>query len=602
MRIFKQSTAATISIGPCLDSAGAEYTGLVIGDLTITKAGTSAAMASAATLTHTSNGHYDLVFTTGNLDTLGTLRVRCNKATYQIPPIEGTVWPATAYDAVITNGTLASTTSGRVIDTTAGGAVGIDWANVENPTTTVGLSGTTVKTATDVETDTADIQSRIPAALGANGNIKADVRDYSGTAGTFSSGRPEVNTTHAAGTAWGSGAITAASIADGAIDAATFAADTGLKPIRSGTAQIGTSSSITLDTGASSVTDFYYGCIVIITGGAGVGNFGLITAYNGTTKVATVAQAWKSGDVLDATSTFAIHPSTTNVAAWVGTLVQNNGGRPSVSTDYESGVQLDGSGAGVPARGILDFGLAQAMTTTTLTLRSAAAFGDNELNGCTLLFRGSDLIWHKSQIASNVGSTDVVTLEASVTVPSGSIIYKVFAGLADLTATMKTSVQTSAAAALTAYDPPTQTELLAAHSTTDGLITTVDTVVDGLATSVDALPTNAELATALGTADDATLAAIAALNNISTAQVTAAVPTAAAIATAVRTGSAMTEAYAADGVAPTLEQCLFLIQQKLCDFSISGTTLTVKKLDGSTTAATFTLDSSTAPTSITRAS
>ena len=40
-------------------------------------------------------------------------------------------------------------------------------------------------------------------------------------------------------------------------------------------------------------------------------------------------------------------------------------------------------------------------------------------------------------------------------------------------------------------------------------------------TSMDDLPTNAELATALGTADDATLAAIAALNNLSAAQVNA---------------------------------------------------------------------------------
>jgi hypothetical protein len=42
-----------------------------------------------------------------------------------------------------------------------------------------------------------------------------------------------------------------------------------------------------------------------------------------------------------------------------------------------------------------------------------------------------------------------------------------------------------------------------------------------LDTQLDALPTNAELATALGTADDATLAAIAALNNLSAAQVNA---------------------------------------------------------------------------------
>ena len=63
----------------------------------------------------------------------------------------------------------------------------------------------------------------------------------------------------------------------------------------------------------------------------------------------------------------------------------------------------------------------------------------------------------------------------------------------------------------------------------------------------------------------------------------------------------LTESYAADGVAPTLAQALFLIQQSIGDFSIVGTTLTVKKLDGSTTAATYTLDSATDPTSRTRA-
>lgn len=66
------------------------------------------------------------------------------------------------------------TTSGRSIDVSAGGEVGLDWANIGSPTTTVGLSGTTVKTATDVETDTADIQSRLPAAL-VSGRIDASV-------------------------------------------------------------------------------------------------------------------------------------------------------------------------------------------------------------------------------------------------------------------------------------------------------------------------------------------------------------------------------------------------------------------------------------------
>jgi hypothetical protein len=124
------------------------------------------------------------------------------------PNWETTPSTDTTYDLLCPEGispgllkALNPTTAGRTLDVSAGGEAGLDWANIGSPTTTVGLSGTTVKTATDVETDTQDIQARLPAALGANGNLKADVRDFSGTAGTFASGRPEVNTSHWKGTA-----------------------------------------------------------------------------------------------------------------------------------------------------------------------------------------------------------------------------------------------------------------------------------------------------------------------------------------------------------------------------------------------------------------
>lgn len=65
--------------------------------------------------------------------------------------------------------------------------------------------------------------------------------------------------------------------------------------------------------------------------------------------------------------------------------------------------------------------------------------------------------------------------------------------------------------------------------------------------------------------------------------------------------TALTEAYAADGAAPTLAQFMFMLWSALAEFSISTTTITAKKLDGSTTAMTFTLDSATNPTSRTRA-
>jgi hypothetical protein len=66
--------------------------------------------------------------------------------------------------------------------------------------------------------------------------------------------------------------------------------------------------------------------------------------------------------------------------------------------------------------------------------------------------------------------------------------------------------------------------------------------------------------------------------------------------------TALTESYAADGAAGTLTQILYAIQQMLQEKSVSSTTMTVKKLDGSTTAMTFTLSDATNPTSITRAS
>jgi hypothetical protein len=60
------------------------------------------------------------------------------------------------------------------------------------------------------------------------------------------------------------------------------------------------------------------------------------------------------------------------------------------------------------------------------------------------------------------------------------------------------------------------------------------------------------------------------------------------------------ESYAADGSAGTPAQILYLTQQGIIEFAISGTTLTIKQLDGSSTAATCTLDDDTTPTSRTR--
>lgn len=63
--------------------------------------------------------------------------------------------------------------------------------------------------------------------------------------------------------------------------------------------------------------------------------------------------------------------------------------------------------------------------------------------------------------------------------------------------------------------------------------------------------------------------------------------------------TALTESYRATGATGTLPQLLYEIMAHLGEHAISGTTKTLKKLDGSTTAKVYTLDDATSPTSIT---
>ena len=66
--------------------------------------------------------------------------------------------------------------------------------------------------------------------------------------------------------------------------------------------------------------------------------------------------------------------------------------------------------------------------------------------------------------------------------------------------------------------------------------------------------------------------------------------------------TAMTESYASDGATMTPAQSLYMILCAVSEFAISSTTITGKKVDGSTTAMTWTINDATDPTSRTRAS
>jgi len=64
--------------------------------------------------------------------------------------------------------------------------------------------------------------------------------------------------------------------------------------------------------------------------------------------------------------------------------------------------------------------------------------------------------------------------------------------------------------------------------------------------------------------------------------------------------TALADSIPTDGTRPSASQALYMLAQFMTERSVAGTTITVKKVDGTTTLMTFTLNSATTPTSITR--
>ena len=91
--------------------------------------------------------------------------------------------------------------------------------------------------------------------------------------------------------------------------------------IRSGTAQAGAGTTITLDSGASGSNGFYNGDQIFIWSGTGAGQNAIIASYVGSTKVATIQGTW--GTNPDNTSVFVI----LSLATWN----RINGGTASIS-------------------------------------------------------------------------------------------------------------------------------------------------------------------------------------------------------------------------------------------------------------------------------
>lgn len=331
-----------------------------------------------------------------------------------------------------------------------------------------------------------------------NRNDYADVREFGGTAGTFSGGRAEVNTTHiagsavstssaqigvnvvnAGGTAWASGSLTSGVFATGAITAAAIAADA-----------IGAS-----ELAADAVTEI-------------------------------AGAVWD----IDATA----HQTG-------GTFGQAIGDPGADTTTIYQSVVTDAAGTNIAADIV-------AVKAETASIQSDT--NDIQTRLPAALVSG--------RIDASVGAMAADTLTA--TALAASAVTEIQSGLSTLDAAgVRTAVGLASAnldTQLTAIDDYLDTEVAAIKAKTDNLPASP-------AATGDAMTLTSAYDFAKGTV-------------------------------------AMTEAYAANGVAPTPVQAFYAIHQMLMQFSIASTTITVKKLDNSTTAFSVTLNDATTPTSAVR--
>lgn len=279
MRFLKQATSVDVPIGPFLDETDGKTaeTALTITqpDIRLKKNGGAwAQKAAAQTLSHEEAGWYEVTLDATDTDTVGHLIVAVHESGALPVWIEFTVLETAVYDALFADaapGYLQPTTAGRTLDVTATGAAGIDFGNVENQSTAVNLSGTSVGTVAAVTTLENDAITAGALSTAANNKIADQVWDEARSGHTTDGSFGQVN-----------------------------------QAVRSATAQGGGTNTITLDASASAVDDLYSGCLAWIVAGTGAGQAGVITDYVGSTKVATVDNNWRTNP--DNTSVFVLLP------------------------------------------------------------------------------------------------------------------------------------------------------------------------------------------------------------------------------------------------------------------------------------------------------
>jgi hypothetical protein len=208
-----------------------------------------------------------------------------------------------------------------------------------------------------------------------------------------------------------------------------------LPVIRTGTAQAGSGSTITLDSGASALDDFYNGCYVNITNNSpsnAQGQARRITDYVGSTRVATVEAAWGTNPSSASTFEILAPGDTVNVAQWAGTQVASPtvAGTPKADTSLIEGVDATDQLATALAVGAITGAVVDDVlnSSTTFETNLSQATNDHFLDAW-LVFTSGTLSGQVKKITDYDGTTKFVTVSGGFTAePTAADAFQIVNG------------------------------------------------------------------------------------------------------------------------------------------------------------------------------
>ena len=516
------------------------------------------------------------------------------------------------------------------LNLTATGNIGIDWANVENQSTSVNLSATTTNlvNTTTTNSDQRGTDSAMAAtedgssftalndptaAAIADQVWEEAIADHSGTSGSTAEALAAASS---AGDPWSTalpgayGGGTAGFILgtnlDAVISARTLAAASYFDPAADTVANVTLVATTTDLTNLPSITSNWLTAAGIAASALdGKGDWNTTTpptaaaitdavwdeATSGHTTAGTYGKAVGDGVTTWVTATgFSTHSA---ADVWTsGTRTLSALGFTLAAGDFGAS-SLDGKGdwnttTPPTAAAVADQVWEEAIADHSGTSGSTAEALDNATAPTAAAV--ADAVWDEAYAGHTSAGTfgkavgDGVTTWVTATGFSTHAAADVWS-VATRALTDKAGFTISGTiTTLDALDTAQDTQ----HSTTQSAVAALNDLSQANIRTAVGLA-SANLDTQLSTIDtvvDSNATAIAALNDLSAADIWT---------------TALTEAYGTDGSAMTGAQLLYIINAHVGEFDLTLTTKTLRQLDGTTTAATFTLNDADDPTSVTRA-